>query len=353
MKKAYILAYQRATNYGAVLQIYALQKKLEEFDIDVEVIDYIPEWMKITLRNQPTIKSYIKRKIMNITFGKFFNQLNLTKKTFYSSSELKSHLQDGDLYFVGSDQVWNPKIMKNDTTYFLSFVSDSAKRIGYAISMGNQKLTNEFLVEALPLIDKFDNISTREVFVSDFIKNHYPSIKAPVVLDPTLLLDSEDYKNVKDRKEFKKDYIVVYAAMHDEKLYSLAKYLKEKTGLPIINLGYHFKEADVQEYIYGPGNWLNRIEQAKYIITNSFHGTVFSILYKKSFFVVPNQNQMRLNARFTELLNSLKLDSHLIISETDIDNKIYNETEFKQAFELLEERRESSLSYLEKAIKDD
>jgi hypothetical protein len=352
-KKAYILAYQKATNYGAVLQIYALKNVLEKLDLEVEVIDYVPNWMQVTLKNQPHFKSYIKRKMMNITFRSFFKKLGLVKKTYFDNFSLKNELQDGDYYFVGSDQVWNPKIMKNDTTYFLDFVPTTAKKIGYAVSMGNQALENDFLQKVLPLIENFDMLSSREKYVTDFVNEYYKDMSVPVVLDPTLLLNENDYANVKDTKKFTTEFIAVYAAMHDENLYNYAKYLKRKTGLSLINLGYHFNGADKNEYLKGPENWLNRIAQAKFFITNSFHGTVFSILYKKDFFVVPNQDQVGLNARFVELLTSLELDDRLIYSRDDLDEQINKKSDFDNAYRLLEARRETSLEYIKKAIEHD
>ncbi|MBD3843236.1 MAG: polysaccharide pyruvyl transferase family protein [Campylobacterales bacterium] len=120
-----------------------------------------------------------------------------------------------------------------------------------------------------------------------------------------------------------------------------------------MNLGYHFNGADKHEYLLGPQNWLNRIAQARYFITNSFHGTVFSILYKKDFFVVPNQKEIGLNARFIELLESLELDDRLIYSREDLDDKINKKSDFKNAYRLLGARKEHSLDYIKKAIEHD
>jgi hypothetical protein len=351
-KLAYILAYQKATNYGAVLQIYALKKVLENFGLKVIVIDYVPSWMKVTLKNQPHFKSYIKRKIMNITFRSFLKKLGLTKKTYFDNESLKNELKDGDFYFVGSDQVWNPKIMKNDTTYFLDFAPETGKKIGYAVSMGNQSLSDDFLQQVLPLIKKFDRLSARETYVKKFVQNYFETLDIPIVLDPTLLLNASDYVGIKSTKQFLNDFIVVYGAMHDENLYNYAKYLKAKTGLQLVNLGYHFNGADKNEYLFGPENWLNRIAQAKYVITNSFHGTVFSILYKKSFFVVPNQKLTGLNARFEELLDSLELNNRLIKSQYDLDKQTNKIPDFDNAYRLLELRRKNSYKFIKDSIKN-
>lgn len=352
-KKAYILAFQRATNYGAVLQIYALKTTLEKFGLDVEVIDYIPEWMKVTFKNQPTVKSYIKRKVMNFTFKSFFQELGLTKRTFYDNNSLKKYLQDGKFYFVGSDQVWNEKIMKKDPTYFLDFVPKNVKKIGYAVSMGNNNLSDEFKDKVNPLIGEFSSLSGREVFVSSFVKTDHSNMNVPIVLDPTLLLEANDYEKVRNHKKFDSKYIALYAAMHDENLYNYAKHLSNITGLPIVNLGYHYKGADKQEYLLGPGNWLDRIYESAYFITNSFHGTVFSIIYQKDFFVVPNQNPLQegLNARFEELLKSLELDDRLVYSSADIKTVKDKKIDYVKAYKLLETRKEKSIRFIREVIK--
>ncbi|WP_430815372.1 polysaccharide pyruvyl transferase family protein [Carboxylicivirga sp. RSCT41] len=352
-KQAYILAYQKATNYGAVLQIYALKRVLEKHNLMVKVVDYIPKWMKVTLKNQPSVMSYVKRKVMNLTFKSFFKRLGLTEKTFYSNSSLCKHLTDGEFYFVGSDQVWNRNIMKNDPTYFLDFAPNGAKRIGYAISMGNKALEEPFKSKAYDLISQFDHLSARENYVSEFINEKFPDEEVPVVLDPTLLLDIQDYTEVCDTKTFKNDFIAVYSAMRDQRLYDLAFHLREITGLPIVNLGYHYKGPDKHEYFKGPGNWLNRIKQARYFITNSFHGTVFAILGKSNFFVVPNENpgQKGLNARFIELLDSLDLSSQIVSNKDELELQLNANVDYSKSFKLLDQRREISMNYIQQALK--
>ncbi|BDD05966.1 polysaccharide pyruvyl transferase family protein [Aureibacter tunicatorum] len=349
MKKAYILAYQRATNYGAVLQIYALKKVLESKDVKVEVIDYIPYWMKVTLKNQPSVLSYLKRKLMNRTFDSFFGRLGLTKESYYSNADLCSKLPEADYYFVGSDQVWNTNIMKEDISYFLNFAPKQAKKVGYAVSMGNNPIASTFLDDVKEEIKHFDAVSVREMYVSEFVST-ISSLETQIVLDPTLLLSCSDYDAVCDSKKFNKEYIVVYSAMRDENLYSMAIKLSNQTGLPIINLGYHFKGAHKHEYFKSPGNWLNRIKQAKYFLTNSFHGTVFSILMKKEFYVVPNTSQPGLNARFVELLNSLNLENRLINTYDELLNKLDSKICFNRPLELLEKRKEDSISFINRVL---
>ncbi|ASB49415.1 polysaccharide pyruvyl transferase family protein [Alkalitalea saponilacus] len=351
-KKAYLLAYQRATNYGAVLQLYALKIVLERLGVVVSVIDYVPEWMKVTMKNQPTLLSYIKRRIMSFTFNSFLRQLNLTKRKFSSIDEMKQLLPAADYYFVGSDQVWNERIMKQDLAYFLSFAPEKSVKVGYAVSMGNIPLSEEFLEDARPYIQRFDSISVRENYVSEFIANCKFELNTPVVLDPTLLLSGDDYTKVSPNKCYKQEYIAVYSCMHDQNLYELAKYLKRKTGLPLVNLGYHFKGPDKHEYMFGPGNWINRIRNAKYFITNSFHGTAFAVLFKRTFFTVPNQNhaQLGLNARFMEFLTSIELANRVVYSEQDADAIIEQYIDFDKSHSLLENRRIDALEFIKGAL---
>ncbi len=351
-QKAYILAFQKATNYGALLQIYALKTILENFGLEVVVINYMPSWMKVTLGNQPSLKSYVKRKVMNVTFGKFFKKLGLVKSPCRYNHSLAKNYNDGDYYFVGSDQVWNEKIIGQDLAYFLDFAPPKAKKIAYAVSMGNNKLSSGFEKLTLPFISRFSAISGREKFVSGFVERNFSNVSVPVVVDPTLLLTMMDYDKIRNHKVYKNKYIALYAAMHDDNLYKYAKCLSYKTGLPIVNLGYHFGGADIQEYIYGPENWLNRISSASYIITNSFHGTVFSVLYKKVFFVIPNQDVAHkgLNARFTELLESLYLDERLVSNLNDIDLLINKGIDYTKAFDLLEKRKEESTGFIRQSI---
>jgi len=350
-KKAYILAFQKVTNYGAVLQIYALKTVLERLGLVVETINYVPRWMKVTIKNQPNIKSYFKRKIMNLTFRSFFKKLNLTSP-YYEKESMRRKLQDAEFYFVGSDQVWNQKIIGDDLTYFLDFAPEESKKIGYAISMGNTKFSEDFKDKVIPYIRRFNFVSARESFVSEYLKSIFPDLEVPVVLDPTLLLDAKDYKNISDKKNYKEPYIAVYAAMYDKNFFKLAFYLRRKLSLPLVNLGHHFSGADKHEYIWGPSHFLNRISQASLVLTNSFHGTAFSILFKKNFITVPNKNvaYSNLNARFIELTNKLNLSDRIASSIQEVNKLLTCNIDYTHAYKLLQIEREKSLNFLKKVL---
>lgn len=351
-KKAYILAFQRALNYGAVLQIYALSKVVESLGVEVEVLDYVPSWMEINLKNQPSIMSYLKRCLMKIFFRDFQEKLKFTPRIYRSPKELEDHLDPVDFYITGSDQVWNEVITHKDDTYFLSFAPNEARKIGYAVSMGNQSVSADFDARVQTLVLKFDAISVREKFVSDYVKTFRPNINVPVVLDPTLLLDEQDYAHICSTKIYNEPYIAVYACMHDENFYELARYFRRKTGLPLVNLGYHFNGPDKHEFLFGPENWINRIKNASYILTNSFHGTAFSILHHKKFMVVPNSSlkQQGLNARFIELLASLGLSERIVQCEAEIDLCFDAPITYDVAFSLLHKRRDESITFLKNAL---
>lgn len=352
IRKAYLLAFHRATNYGAVLQLFALKTVLERYDLEVEVIDYTPKWMKVTLKNQRSLLSFIKRKVMNFTFKSFISKLDLTKENYSDLDNLRHSLPPADFYFVGSDQVWNEKIIKEDPTYFLPFAPDNSVKIGYAISMGNHFLSECLLRKVKSSILRFDFISGREQFVSDFVSDQHYNKKVPVLLDPTLLLKRNDYDEILLEKHYKEKFIAVYSCMRDDRLYEFARHLKMLTGLRLINLGYSFKGADKQEYLYGPINWINRIKHSTFFITNSFHGTAFAVIYSKVFFTVPTNIEAQLgkNARFIELLTSLNLADRLVYEKQDIDYLIDSSIEYDKAHGLLEKRRKEAILFLETAL---
>lgn len=350
--KAYIIAFQRSLNYGAVLQIYALSKVIERLGVSVEVVDYVPRWMEFRLSSQPSLLSYIKRRLMKFFFRSFYRKMNLTSHTYKSLKELQEHLDPAAFYITGSDQVWNELITQKDEAYFLSFAPENAKKIGYAVSMGNKPISADFYSRVQELVLKFDAVSVREKYVADFVKSFRPNSDIPIVLDPTLLLDEQDYALVSAKKTYRQPYIAVYSCMHDANFYELARYFKKKSGLPLVNLGYHFNGADKHEYIFGSENWISRIKGAEYVLTNSFHGTVFSIIHRKKFMVVPNSDkaQQGLNARFVELLKSLGLSGRLVENEKEVDRCFDRAIDYDSAFGLLQKRREESLDYLKDAL---
>lgn len=353
MKRVYLMSYQRASNYGASLQLFALKTTIEGLGHSVQVIDYIADNMRLVPRNYSSWLSYCKRVLMDLFFRRIRKKFNLTADTYTSLHQLEA-LPKADVYIVGSDQVWNPAIHQNDRSFYLPFVPMSGKRIAYAASSGGHEYSTKQLELFASDIKRFDAISVREKSLQDTVRlMGLDTAEIPVVLDPTLLLDAEQYDVVRNKKKSNFKYIAVYSCLKDPAFYTVVRDLQKLTNLPVINLGYHFKGASSQEYMFGPGHWLDRISQAEFVLTNSFHGTVFSILYKKKFAVVPSrlQKELGLNGRFLDLLESIGLSDRVYFnSENNIADFISREINFNVSFVKLNERRQHSFLFLKKSL---
>ena len=370
MKKIGIITFHKAHNYGASLQAYALKTILEREGNSVEFIDYFPEMMqkqynvmKINKKNIFTmIKSFIssivyfnKNKKRYNNFNTFINKnFNLTNK--YDSIEaIKKNPPQEDVYITGSDQVWNPDITKGlSDVYTLNFGKNDITRISYAASIGKKTLGNEPYGEK---ISKIDYISVREETAKNLLQ---PIINKPinVVLDPTLLIDHNEWEkkfNLQNRE--KEPYILAYRVEENAEYLKIVNELSKNTGIKVINFEKRQKKYDNfmrSAYEDGPEEFVRLIRNAEYIVTTSFHATVFSILFHKNFFIVPHKTT---GSRVIDLLNKLNIKKRVYFSLKEFKESNYkNIINYTDVDRILYKEREKSLEFLRKALntsKDD
>lgn len=368
-KKVEVITLHRTVNYGSVLQAYATQYVLKKLGYDVEFIDYYPERLhmlgmlkriknkKKQLKNNIILRtiariiilpSYIKRFYV---FKKFVKKhLNLTKKTYYTEEDLESDVPIADIYCTGSDQVWNVGWNeKIDYPFFLKFVPDSKKRIAYSASFGKSELEDWEKNETKELLKRYSHIAMREKSGIDILEEL--GIKDGVhVLDPTLLLNKDDWSSLISDKYKNKKYIFMYNINRNAKLDNYAKKLSKEKKLPVITVSYQFHEC----FKFGKvkvnpkvEDFLSLIYNATYILTDSFHCTAFSINFNKNVIVAyPEKFSTRLDSivRITGITNKVidNNDNDLSISERKIDFKFVNEQ--------LKKEREKSIQYIKKSI---
>lgn len=293
-----ILTFHFALNYGAVLQTYALSTYLKELGYDVYIIDRIPSPKTIFHRiYELTLGAY-----QRIYWQKFLHfseyYLQPRSKKYDSFSSLLSFSEENfDAVIVGSDQVWRFELV--GLNYFLDFVDENkTRKISYAASFGKDhwEKSIDYTENVKRLLSEFSSISVREEAGVSICKDIF-DVNAVCVLDPTLLVERDFYetKLLKKYQEKKNDKIVSYFLGSNPKndLIPCAKIAKsegllyedlwfiESQDYSLFNLyrKHHYLHITV-EY------WLNEIRNAKYVITNSFHATVFAILFKKQFIVI-------------------------------------------------------------------
>lgn len=310
-----ILTFHWATNYGAILQAFALQTYLQNLDHDVFIINYRPKRFRKTIwkcfftfrfwRYYLNLKEYFKEKKLEQFRQKYFNETVL----YESSYELKSNPPMMDVYICGSDQIWNPYFttMGEGTAtsaYFLDFGGDTVKKIAYAVSFGCLRYPDAASKIAKKYIHKFDSISVRENSGIDITRNlGFPNpVKMP---DPTLLLVRDKYMFSKAGKPGIKKKVFVYILRDENKeIKPILSHLKKSLQVENVNrfMNPHSVEA-----------WVTGIEDASIVITDSFHGMVFSLMFHVPFIVIPAKDKgAGMNDRLMTLLSTLDLEHRIM-----------------------------------------
>ncbi len=359
-KKIAILTQPLGINYGGILQNYALQtvlKKLGFFPVTINRWNnYSIPWFRMQIYYFKLHKVFYKD---NFKFIK--KHINLTEK-LDSDKKFYKHVKNNhyDGFVVGSDQTWRPDYSPNIYNYFLDFLKDTPsngiKKIAYASSFGKEEWTYDEKTthEVKELVKQFNAVSVREDSGVDLCKK-YLDIEAIHVLDPTMLLTKEDYRKLYKNKIYqdRKGIFVYVLDKTDNKEAIIRKVSQEKELDIFINQPLFTKKGkktSVKNRIYPPlETWVKAFDDADFIITDSFHGTVFSILYQKPFFAIPNQ--VRGVARFTSLLKPLGLENRIINSVDDISEELLNRSiDYDKVFKSLKEMQLKSLEFLTKAL---
>lgn len=306
-------------NYGGAIQNFAMQQVLNKMQVKSKTIDYlkIPSssffkhvlgWIKTFILlfafRRRKFNKYTHKGTRKEIFQKFIDKYISTTKKCYRY-EIKM-LEGYDAVIVGSDQVWRPMYNYRIEDKFLRFAKDHPiKRIAYATSFGvdNWEYTPKQTRECSRLAKKFDAISVREESGVKLCKEHL-GVEATWVLDPTLLLTKEDYLPIcEDIPVCNEKYLAVYVLDDNEELTATYENEAHKRGLVVKKFS-----ADSKSTLTVP-EWIAMFRDASYVVTDSFHGTVFSIIFGKDFKCL--YNKVRGSARFESLLklyNSGKLD---------------------------------------------
>lgn len=335
-----ILTLPLHTNYGGILQAYALQTVLERMGHEVVVIDQerrkfvIPLHKRYLVYAKRIIEKYLLRKNIHIFLEDYNKKItpiiekNTRKfieeyiKTKYYSRLSEIDEKEYDAIVVGSDQIWRPIYFNEDIkeNAFLYFTKDwtQCKRIAYAPSFGSEMWEYSPLEtrRIKDMIGKFSYISVREETGKTMCKE-YLGCKAEVVLDPTLLLRREDYINLINNRnisiEHKSEMLLVYILdMNSYKKNIIEKISSELNIKPYyVSSMVENPTASIEDRIQKPVElWLNGFREAKYVITDSFHACVFSIIFNKPFAVLPNN--FRGLSRFETLLKTFGLDDRVV-----------------------------------------
>lgn len=370
MKKIEIITLHRVPNYGSLLQAYATQEVIGKLGYETEIVDYIPyrmtkRGMLKNIKNKKNIfkKSLLARTLARIiiypsyvkrfsTFTKGVEKyLNVTEIVYENEEQLEKNMPKADVYLTGSDQTWNSGWNEGiDYALFLKFVPDNVKKVAYAASFGKSKLDDWEKDETKKLLSRYSTISLREQSGVE-ICNDLEIKNTIAVLDPTLLLNGNEWRKISTNKYKNENYILVYNLNRNEKIDKYAKNLSKNTGLKIKYLSYQLHEFYKKGKMYcNPEveEFLDLIDNAKYIISDSFHATAFSLNFNKEFIIVyPGKYSTRLQ----NILILTGLTNRVAKNENDMsitDNKI----DYEKVNKIIEKERKKSIDWLDKSLKE-
>lgn len=375
--KAGILTFHRASNYGTALQAFATIKALEMIGVDAELIDYRPDYIERTvqkrlLRNARSMKSIasilVNRAVMGNAqqkkiqrFLEFFEQTQHSETICDTLDMLESTVGAYDVIISGSDQLWNRNITGDDLAYFFPF--SHPRKISYASSFGESELSEERKDQIAPFLQAFSAVSLREEQAASIVRDILGDKQASTVfrvVDPTLLLGKNEWcEYMCPSMELPADgYILTYYMIETPVLRAVTEKLQMETGLPVVNLKPSKRQLIFREgknlADAGPKEFLSCYACAKYVVTNSFHGTAFAINFSVPMFVAPLPKSMagEVNSRLVDILSWYGLLDRWISTEeeavaVDVLKPLGSLEETKRI------RREDSIRILKKMLSED
>lgn len=381
-KKIGIMTIHKVNNYGAELQAFALQEKLNRLGFSAEIIDYLyykHREYRYSRKARPFVRLGLNRRVKEClapllswvkalphgaalkrreaAFARFHQRYTrYSPITYRSIEQLHESGMAYDLYMVGSDQVWNPFANVSLKPYFLDFAPAGKPRISYASSFGVSTIP----VEARPIyrecLNGLDRIAVREKQGVGIVEE-LTGRKAHHVVDPTLLLHEDDWKAFACAVDVERPYLLLYVLTPSDYATKLARRIAESLKLKLVRICKGAAKQDAGDSIHnivdaGPAEFVGLFLNAAFVITNSFHGTAFSVNFHKPFYTVLPKNKPN-NSRQQGLLETLRLEDRLISEGAPFPAEGSSLIDYGEAEILLQQFRDESVKYLLDAVNGD
>lgn len=339
--KIALLTYFHALSYGATLQTYATIKALESLGHEVWLINLlIPEPSSLPKRILLLPKAYKHWKFRKRYFK------NITRR-YTSSEELRDNPPDADLFMIGSDQTWNPDISQDKaSSFFLDFVQDNTKKVTYAASFGKDTIEDSKWISKdriIELLKQFNRIAIRENTGKELLAQY--GIDSIQVVDPVLLFT--DYNELVGKPK-QREELGLFKINKTNEFYAKAKEIGKLASIPVRSIGSLRREPGVIcTYPEGIEGWMSRISSSRYILTDSFHGLVISLLYHRQFVILPGMSGRV--TRLRSLLQLVGLEDRIMStsdSAKDILAKLQSPIDYDDVDTVLAREREKSWEYL-------
>lgn len=371
MKKVAIITRHAIANYGSLLQTIALQNQIEKLGYKAEIINFIrnDETILNKVMTDARMKKKWNRNIVTrylyclirmpvniygeIRFKQYRKKyLNLTKR-YESIEALRKNKPKADVYMTGSDQVWGPILNgKYESAYFLDFCNENDKRVSYAASFGKTNFVSTDKDKYIQMLNKYNKITVREDSAVELLNKE--DIKSKQVIDPTLLLTPMEWEKLlgNSNRKISEKYAVVYQIHNNKELEKYAKEFAKKAGIKLIRISPSLHQIfRGGKFVYTPtlGEFVSYIKHAEYVITDSFHGTVFSINFNTP--LVTLLPKTGTSTRNTSILRLMGLEKCIVGNVNDF-RIIQEKIDFKNANRILDEQRKNSIHILNELIED-
>ncbi len=365
--KIALITIHKVTNYGAILQAFATTKVLSRYG-EVKTLDYQNKYLTSHLhlmRFKPSVKgikmlihdilNFQNRSRLTSKFNKFIREQFDLSVALTSEELIMGNAGYFDVYICGSDQIWNPKIISPTNTidpiYFLTFAREGAIKISYASSMGNYSFSDIEQQELRQLLQNFHSISIREKEGKNLLDMVFPDKEIRQVVDPTLLLSRTDWLTTFQITDtpLQKPYILIYSVPRTQLIRRAITFFKEKLKLPVIAIDkmlIPMKNVDQSVRSAGPREFINLYANASFVITDSFHGTCFSVNFETPFICIPATIKAN---RQEGLLAALGLKDRIVYEESGFDC-LSTHLDYREPREKLKKLRQDSLDYLNDAF---
>lgn len=364
MKKVTLLTIHLGANFGSNLQTIATVEILKKHGCETEVVNYIPDrctWNRFFKNSLKTVISVVKMFALlpvelanRYIYNSYLSKYVQVSKIVYAKDDFMSVCPKADVYMTGSDQVWNSEHNEGlDWRYYFDGFPDNTVKIAFSSSIGREKLDVEEYAEVKRMLGSYKAISVREASARRLIESM--GYKAIHLLDPTFMLTRENWRNYMSKRLVKEPYLIIYLPynVHDKSLiYQSIRKIADRKQLRVISFSWHIlpdKLADKTVFFSNPGDFLSLMYYADYVMTNSFHGTAFSINLNKQFSVyLPSS----FGTRIVSILDLCGLKGRLLEPDEIIsDGKMDETIDYMSVNVVLEEERSKAHTFLEQALK--
>lgn len=367
MKVGVITMFYGSSNYGGILQAYALTKAIEKEGDKAEQICYnnfsVFSYKGRVKRHLAPFIRMLRKPTKSILYLKILRRSRIVTRSAeklvphskgkYTEKSINRCLANYDAFVTGSDQVWHGEW----PAYFLTFVPTGRKKISYAASTGKTELSEKDIKQIKENTDDFSAISVREVDTQRILKSHIVKKDIEIVLDPTLILDRGDWDKICSPKRIHDSYVFCYFLGSDERMRNLARQYAVAHGMKVVSIPHmqgvleknDLLYADVQIFNATPQDFISLIKYAAIVFTDSFHATVFSHIYGVRFVSFGRMEHKEMNNRLVTLTEMFGTSKRFIADENQLNLEHINEVASEPFFSTQEEYnklKKESLEYL-------